>query len=160
MLFSLALLAIIKNNLLLYTGRIGFAINKRHTLAAYCLMLLMNLFGSMITVLFWFTDNNTKMEELMNIAYTKFDQPYIKIFISGFLCGILMYIAVKSKNELITVFCIMTFILSGFDHCIADFPYLAFLDIEPEYIIKFALVVLGNSLGSILTNIFIEPAEE
>ena len=60
-----------------------------------------------------------------------------------------MLIAVSCKRTIITIFCIMTFILSGYEHCIADFPFLL-LNISIENIIKFFMIVFGNSIGSII----------
>lgn len=56
-----------------------------------------------------------------------------------------MFIVVYSKNVVITIFCIMIFILSGYKHCIADFPYVLI-----NFNIKFLCIILGNSLGAIL----------
>jgi lactoylglutathione lyase len=73
--------------------------------------------------------------------------------VCGFFCGVLMFVAVSCKNLLITVFCIMTFILSGFEHCIADFPYFVVGTMSAEKFVKFMLIIAGNSAGSIVTNI-------
>jgi formate/nitrite transporter FocA (FNT family) len=43
----------------------------------------------------------------------------------------------------------MIFILIGAEHCIADFPYLLF-NLSPINVLKFAFIVLGNSIGAIL----------
>lgn len=66
-----------------------------------------------------------------------------------------MLIAVYAKDTVIVVFCIMIFILSGYEHCVADFPFLL-LNLSVENLIKFLLIVLGNSVGSILTYLLIE----
>ncbi len=67
------------------------------------------------------------------------------------MCGVLMFVAVYCKKPVITVFCIMTFILSGYEHCIADFPYL-FLNFNIDHLLKFLCIILGNSIGSISVN--------
>jgi formate/nitrite transporter FocA (FNT family) len=92
------------------------------------------------------------MEEL---AEAKFSKTYMTMFVGGLLCGVLMMIAVYMKDTIITIFCIMTFILCGFEHCIADIPfwYLSFLSSELsglESTIKLFLVIIGNSVGAIL----------
>ena len=65
-----------------------------------------------------------------------------------------MFVAVYAKDTVITVFCIMIFILSGFEHCIADFIYLV-LNFSPENLIKFAAIILGNSVGSIAVHFLV-----
>ena len=47
-----------------------------------------------------------------------------------------MFVAVYTKNH-----------LSGFEHCIADFPYLL-MNWSMINVLKFLCIVLGNSLGS------------
>ena len=87
------------------------------------------------------------MLKFIEVAQNKFSRSYGEIVICGILCGVLMFIAVKSKKQIITIFCIMVFILSGYEHCIASFPYLIQC-LSIDNILKFLLVVLGNSLGS------------
>ena len=141
MLFSVALLAIIKNDLLLYTGKVGFAMKiPSKTLIV---ILLGNFIGVVIPVLMMAQKVN-----LTAIAEVKFSADFLSLYFCGILCGVMMFVAVLSKDTIITVFCIMTFILSGFEHCIADFPYLL-LQFTPENLFKFGWIVLGNSVGSI-----------
>ena len=100
------------------------------------------------------------MLKFIEIAQNKFSRSYGEIFICGILCGVLMFIAVKSKKQIITIFCIMVFILSCYEHCIASFPYLIQY---PSFnnILKFLLIVLGNSLGSYMMYVlFLNLKEE
>ncbi len=145
MLFSVALLAIIKNGLLLYTGKIGYI--REIPLKALGIMLVGNLIGVLIPVFMMFQKVNY-LPHLAALAENKFSAGFLPLFFYGCLCGVMMFLAVLSKDTIITVFCIMTFILSGFEHCIADFPYLL-LCFSPVNLVKFLCVVLGNSLGSI-----------
>lgn len=148
MLFSIALLVIIECNLKLYTGKIGFFKLSEAT------NLLVILFGNLIGVLIPISCallKNGFYEKLLEISNIKFSNGYIELFLYGAMCGVLMFIAVYCKKPLITVFCIMTFILSGYEHCIADFPYL-FFNFNIENLLKFSCIVLGNSLGAICIN--------
>jgi formate/nitrite transporter FocA (FNT family) len=157
MLFSLALLTIIECGFQLYTGRIGYAFEYRHSPYAYLKMFIGNIAGTFVAIL-WNLLQNDDMQELFTVlSDTRFSKSYGYMLFSGFMCGILMMIAVHCKNKLITVFCIMTFILCGFDHCIADFPYFLFAYHVPFYklVIKMLLVIFGNSLGAIYTNALI-----
>ena len=150
MLFSLALLTIIQNKCQLYTGQIGYIREKTYSIFDWTMMLLLNCVGATCsTILGLNVQNHTTMLKFIEIAQNKFSRSYGEIFICGILCGILMFVAVKSNNQIITIFCIMTFLLSGYEHCIASFPYLIQC---PSFnnILKFLLIVLGNSLGSVM----------
>ena len=157
MLFSLALLTIIDLQLQLFTGQIGFAIDKKFTFVEYIFMLFGNLLGISVVVvsLFPFIGTNASYEQMIKIATNKFSHTHIQLLICGIMCGILMMIAVYCKNMIITIFCIMTFILSGYEHGIASFPFLVF---APSIVnlTKFLTIVVGNSIGSIITNMFIK----
>ena len=153
MLFSIALLVIIEYGLKLYTGKIGFfKISETKNL-------LVTLFGNLIGVLIPIACACFKSgfyEKILEISNIKFSNGYIELFLCGLMCGVLMFIAVYCKKPIITVFCIMTFILSGYEHCIADFPYL-FLNFNIDHLLKFLCIVLGNSIGSISINQLIKP---
>ncbi|MCI8561454.1 MAG: formate/nitrite transporter family protein [Dorea sp.] len=156
MLFSLALLTIIHCGLKLYTGKIGFVM----TVPAKDLgvMLLGNLFGVLIPTLAIASQKKNVMEKLLEVSGNKFSASFLAMFIFGCFCGVLMFVAVYCKNTVITVFCIMVFILSGFEHCIADFPYLA-INFSLANLGKFLCVVAGNSVGSIVTHYLIKDGE-
>ena len=133
--FSIALLTIIRYKLPLYTGRIGFL---KNSVGQFALMLLMNCVGSMGAL-------------LMQLEISdKYQQALLLMFVKGIGCGILMFLAVKTKDPFFTVMCIMVFILSGFEHCIADFPSLV-THFSGANLIKWLAVVAGNSIGSIVT---------
>ena len=148
MLFSLALLTIIKCELKLYTGKIGyFRVASTKNLIT---MLIGNLIG--VTIPFIIALNKDGIyEQISYISNIKFSNGYLELFLYGLMCGVLMFVAVHCKQPIITVLCIMTFILSGYEHCIADFPYLC-INFNIEHFLKFICIILGNSLGAIATN--------
>lgn len=152
MLFSLALLTIIQCQLKLYTGKIGFA----GTVPAkdLAIMLVGNLMGVLVPTLLIASQRKEIFDTLVDVAGSKFDRSFLAMFIFGCFCGVLMFVAVYCKNALITVFCIMVFILSGYEHCIADFPYLI-VNFSFVNLVKFICVVAGNSVGSIVTHYLI-----
>lgn len=148
-LFSVALLVIIACDLKLYTGKIGFvstvSISQLSQLAC---MLVGNLVGVLVPVLLqapWLSG------VLMETAILKFEKNFFELFIRAMFCGILMYVAVISKNTITVIVCIMTFILSGYEHCIASFPFVI-LHFTGESLLKFVWIVLGNTVGSIFAN--------
>jgi formate/nitrite transporter FocA (FNT family) len=153
MLFSLALLTIMQCGLQLYTGRIGYALDKRHGVPDYAIMLILNFLGVSLFLVWYCLQGSEMRQNVLDIAEAKFAQSYGEMFFYGLLCGVLMFVAVSCKNTVITIFCIMTFILSGYEHCIADFPYFVVGTMSIEKILKFLLVVCGNSAGSILIHL-------
>lgn len=146
MLFSFALLTIIKCGLKLYTGKIGFY--RTETPKSLLVMLVFNLAGSLLPTLGVAFARPAVYEAMESAASAKFSNGCLTLFLYGALCGVLMFVAVYAKDTVITVFCIMIFILSGFEHCIADAAYLA-LGFSAENCVKFACIVFGNSAGSI-----------
>lgn len=151
MLFSVALLTIIHNNLLLYTGKIGFLSRKnfKNNLVDLLNMLFDNSLYALVPSLIYVMYDIRFENKLAEIALNKFGKTPLQLFLYAALCGVLIFVAVYSKNQLITVFCIMTFILSGFEHCIADVPYLI-VNFSKDSIIKYGMIVLGNTFGAIV----------
>lgn len=155
--FSLALLVIIECNLKLYTGRIGF-ISSLFEIKQLSCILIFNLIGVTLPICLY-SNSDGFIENLIVVSYDKFSHGCLDIFGCAVLCGVLMYVAVKCKDKLITVFCIMTFILSGYEHCIADYPYLC-MNFTLENLYKFMLIILGNTVGSIGMRILINEGEQ
>ena len=160
MLFSLALLTIINSNLYLYTGKIGFLFEKtvKPTIWSLAKILAMNLLGVCFSFIMFYASNDV-YNLIIQIARDKFACSWLDLYCRGFLCGICMYIAVSNKHEIITVFSVMTFILCGFRHCIADFPFLIF-NFSYENLFKFIMIILGNSLGAIIMRDFCNPKQK
>lgn len=146
LMFSLALLTIIQNGLPLYTGRIGFI--KDYKITYLLKVLVCNLVGSVIPVLITSFCRKEIYGAVLAGSEAKFSHGYLELLLLGMMCGVLMLVAVYTKKELITVLCIMVFILSGFEHCIADFPFFV-MNFSGENLLKFLCIVLGNSIGSI-----------
>lgn len=122
LLFSCALLTIIHLQLPLYTGRIGFVgETPAKKLAA---MLCCNFAGTAIPVYLVAAVRKDFRELLAAAADSKFEKGFLSMFVLGIMCGVMMFLAVYTKKTVIVIFCIMIFILSGFEHCVADFPYL------------------------------------
>ena len=149
LLFSVALLAIIKENLQLYTSKIGFATKKMYSVMEYFYMLMYNLLGASFSVLIMGCIDETIYVKLKSLALVKFDSGWTYLLCCGFFCGILISVASYCKDTVITILCIMAFILSGYEHCIADFP-LFITNLSLENFIKFLAIVIGNTGGAII----------
>ena len=118
-LFSIGLLTICMLKLSLFTGKVGSSNNVKDLFTTFVL----NILGVII----------------MRVLFT-----FNNMFILGIGCGMLMQIGVtayKKDLPLLTIMCVMAFILAGYKHCIA-YVYNS-LDI-----INFVLIVLGNIVGA------------
>lgn len=157
MVFSCGLLLVLNTKCPLFTGKVGFlefndkVDNVANAIWGLILILMGNLIGCCAI------DNLTKVNtEFSNtLILNKLSIPLNITFINAVLCGILIYIAVlmhhKNKDYMVIV-CVMTFILIGAEHCIADWSYFLFSDcpLNKFEVLRFMMVViLGNSLGSI-----------
>ncbi len=146
LLFSFALLTIIHLQLTLYTGKIGFiGQTKANELAV---MLGCNFVGAALPPVLVALVRGEFRDSFVAAAQGKFGKSHLALFILGILCGVMMFVAVYTKKDVIVVFCIMIFILSGFEHCVADFPYLLYA-FSLENVGKLLCVIAGNSVGSI-----------
>ena len=156
-LFCVALLSICYMGYSLYTGKIGFMTEKHGKEEWQVLLfgLLGNLIGTLICgFLLKFTIPSMR-ETANTICSAKLLQPWYGTLVRGTFCGILMYLAVSiyrnHKSPLGILFCIPVFILSGFEHSIADMFYFACSDQYSFYTVVFiCLVVIGNSIGALL----------
>ena len=143
-LFSFGLLTIIQLQLPLYTGQIGFAKEKRAD--DLLLIFIFNAIGILICFLTCFTQKSLNLvQETANI---KFSKDFLTLLCNGFACGILIHLAVKCKEKIITIMAVMIFILVGAEHCIADIPYLI-LNLSWINFLKYLVVIFGNSIGAL-----------
>ena len=118
-LFSIGLLTICMLELSLFTGKVGSSNDTKKLF----ITLVLNIFGVII----------------MRVLFT-----FNNMFVLGIGCGILMQIGVtayKKNLPILTIMCVMAFILAGYKHCIA-YAYNS-LDV-----MNFTLIVLGNIIGA------------
>ena len=118
-LFSIGLLSICMLERSLSTGKVGSSSDAKKLF----ITLVLNIFGVII----------------MRVLFT-----FNNMFVLGIGCGMLMQIGVtayKKNLPILTIMCVMAFILAGYKHCIA-YAYNS-LDV-----INFVLIVLGNVVGA------------
>lgn len=159
MLFAVGLYAIVLNGLFLYTGKVGYLVvqsDKIEYLGLLAITWLGNLAGTWIGAV---AVLNTRIqgirENAVGICETKLADEPLSIFLLAIFCGILMYIAVdgfkEKENPLILFFCVSVFILSGFEHCIANMFYFSIAGAwSLKTIVYLIIMTLGNSLGGML----------
>ncbi|CCZ59818.1 putative membrane protein [Clostridium sp. CAG:710] len=169
--FSVGLLTICIYKMNLYTGMIGYIIeNKLNYIVTLLLTLIGNFIGTMITSLLVL---NTRIANLSvrakEISSIKINDNYLSIFILSIFCGMLMYIAVntfkKGKDSIVrylAIFiCVIVFILSGFEHCIANMYYISLAKLwSLKAVLSMLIMILGNSVGSIFIAIFNNKIKE
>lgn len=156
--FSVALLCICYKGYSLYTGRIGYLAreHKKSDFASVFVGLAGNAIATVICGILISLTLPALSETAGVLRDAKLAQPLYSAFVRGIFCGVLMYLAVSifkenNKNPIAIIFCIPVFILSGFEHSVADIFYLAAsASFQPRMILYILIIVLGNSAGSVL----------
>jgi len=156
-LFSVALLCICLKGYSLYTGKIGFIAlsHKKEDFSVLLLGLSGNAVGTILCGYAIRFAISSLGESAEIICANKLQQTFTSTLIRGIFCGILMYLAVSifkdKKNITGIVFCIPVFILSGFEHSIADIFYFACSGIVSVSAFAFIwTVILGNTIGALI----------
>ena len=147
-LFSVALLCICYLGYYLFTGKIGYLATDRSKKNALSLAL-----GLAVNLAVTFL-----LGMLIRFAIPALGEKAATLcgtFIRAVFCGVLMYLAVQifkeKKTPIGIIFCIPVFILSGFEHSIADMFYFGASGIFSIKVLSFELAaVLGNSVGSLI----------
>ncbi len=107
----------------------------------------------------------------VNIMSDKLQQNNVSTALLSMLCGILMYLAVDnfskrpdSLSGITGIFlCVSTFILSGFEHSIADMNYCVLAINSSKqftayaYIYFIFIVSIFNGIGALLIRLLITP---
>lgn len=164
-LFSIGLLVICMYGMNLFTGKVGYVlINKFNYIYELLITIVGNFIGTFLVarlvLLTRFKSVSDKAVELVNL---KLYDNLLSIFILSILCGILMYIAVnnykKINNEIgkysCIFMCVMVFILSGFEHSIANMYYISVANLLSfKSLLYILIMLLGNSVGSILIALY------
>ncbi|MBR3961908.1 MAG: formate/nitrite transporter family protein [Oscillospiraceae bacterium] len=153
-LFSVALLCICLKGYSLFTGKVGY-LPENHSKEAVKILLCGLLVNIVSTILLGFAvsfANPALGEAAKVICEAKLSQEALQTFVRAFFCGVLMYMAVSTFREKGTLagifFCVPVFILSGFEHSIANMFYFGASGIiNMDSIIYLAVVIAGNSVG-------------
>lgn len=164
-LFSIGLLVICMYGMNLYTGKIGYIlINKLNYIYELLITILGNFIGTFLVArLVLLTRFKSVSDKAVDLVNLKLSDNLLSIFILAMLCGILMYIAVnnykKINNEIgkysCIFMCVMVFILSGFEHSIANMYYISVANLlSLKSLLYIFIMILGNSVGSILIALY------
>lgn len=149
-LFATGLMTILLFELNLYTGKVGYIVdNKPDFIKVVGIILAGNITGCICTGLCFPSELATVLCE------NKLQIPLIDVFYKSIMCGLLMFIAVDAykthKTFVPAIFCVATFILSGYEHSIADIAYFVMgRAIKLESLIFILLVIIGNAIGGMI----------
>lgn len=152
-LFSFGLLTIVCRGLSLYTGKVGYArtvgwVDLAVTLAG-------NFVGTFLLArLFALTRHSC---DIAAIVEPKLSDGALSFFLLSAACGAMMFLAVdsyrRSKSWLFVILPVVIFILSGFEHSIANMFYLSYAGPwTPDALRITAIAVAGNAVGSWLVD--------
>lgn len=155
LLFSFGLLTIVVQGFNLYTGKIGF-VKKWQELPDMFIIVAGNFAGTFLAAMLARAAHlNISSVEL---AEKKLDNSLLNIFLLSIFCGVMMYLAIdnfrKNKNIVFIIAPVMIFILSGFEHSVANMFY---FHLAGAYSLKsllyLAVMIIGNGVGAKLLDL-------
>ena len=160
--FAVGLFFIVEGGFKLYTGAIGYALdNDKITNFMLPIIIIGNFLGTffvsgIIHLTRIFASINLKTVDLVN---TKLNDSWYSVLILAIMCGVLIYLGVntfkKSNNNFSKVFgiiiCVFVFIISSYEHCIANMFYISIADLwSIKSFLYMLIMILGNTIGGLL----------
>ena len=158
-LFGLGLFTILNFGFNLFTGKVGYFVKNKPCYWGFLGIVWLGnfigtfLFARMIALTRYGAALQAKASAL---CLVKDGDSIASLLILGIFCGMLMFIAADGfksiENQIgkvVVVFLpVMVFILSGFEHCIADMFYFSLAGDFSSLMLKSLLVItVGNSIG-------------
>ena len=167
-LFAIGLYTIVVFQLHLFTGKIGYTPFQK---PIYIIELAITWFGNLLgTGLTALMVRNSRIggplvEKVMGVADVKLADNFLSIFLLAVFCGMLMFIAVDcyrnvqgSTLRFIGVFIpVMVFILSGFEHVVANMYYFSLAGAwRAHCVMSIIVMTLGNAVGGMLIPLYLK----
>lgn len=160
-LFGTGLFIILNFGFYLYTGKVGYIVERKPSyIAEVALIWLGNFAGTFVfAALILCTRSAAIAQKAAAMCAVKTSDTLLSLLVLSFFCGILMFIAADGFKEIenpvgkmLAVFLpVMAFILSGFEHSIADMFYFS---VSRSWTARSFLCLLvmtaGNALGGML----------
>ena len=157
-LFGTGLFVILSFGFNLFTGKVGYAVeNKPSYLLDLLVIWLGNLAGTFIMAqMILCTRISSIAEKAAGLCEAKMADSPVSILILAFFCGMPMFIAAdgfkKIENpvgKMLAVFLpVMAFILSGYEHCVANMFYYSLAGAWTAKGFGYMLIMTaGNALG-------------
>ncbi len=150
-LFSVGLMAVFLLGGKLCTGMFGYVNNGKSALNALIALLVNAVAAYICGVLY-----KSCCGEVATIV-AKLEKPLYHVFLSGIVCGILIYIGVEGWRQtgqtIMVMLAVAAFVAIGAEHCVADaFFFGAGGPITFECVIWWLCSVAGNVVGGQLAN--------
>lgn len=168
-LFSIGLFFIILCSLNLYTGKVGYMVEQKNYVGNLLIFLINVCACILMGVVLRAATDLQVIDKVSLLVKNKLDLNLFIVFIKSFFCGCMIYIAVEGSKRIndysgkifIIVVSVMTFILSGFEHSIADAFYLAIANEFSFKALLFLIIVgLGNGVGSIFFHYILKQVKK
>lgn len=157
LMFTTGLYSICVHGLNLFTGKVGYLVNQPFSyLIDLAVIWVGNLAGTWLAAMGVLCSRIQGIsEKARGMCEIKVDDSPGSLFLLGIFCGALMYIAVEgykqTKNPVILFMGVATFILCGFEHCIADMFYISVASMwSGRAFLCIAVISLGNAAGGML----------
>ena len=164
--FSIGLMLICNFGYYLYTGKICYLFEKSDKYKKKLLELLLGILGNVfgcIIVGFLLRQTLVMKDETLKIfinqlVSNKIERSWYEMIVVSIFCGMFVYFAVecfkKTENQfmrnLFIIIFISSFIVSGFEHCVANMFYFA---VGGSYtlntLFSLLLCIFGNTLGGL-----------
>ena len=157
-LFGTGLFTILTFGFNLFTGKVGYAVEREPAYILELLIVWLGNFGGAAISAYMLL--NTRISGIADKARamceTKLADDLLSIFLLAFFCGMLMFIAADGyktiKNpvgQICVVFLpVVVFILSGFEHCIANMFYFTIAEAWSFKALGYLMIMtLGNAVG-------------
>ena len=160
-LFTLGLFVIVTRGMALYTGMVGYLSQRENLNWNYIKQLVVVLLGNGVGTAaagyaLGFTRRAPLTEKAAALCEVKTGDSMLSLFLLAIGCGILMFVAVDGYKKLsdsvlkvVGLFlCIVVFIMSGFEHSIADIFYFSAAGAWSMHsLLCVIVIVLGNAVG-------------
>ena len=161
--FTVGLFMVCTLSLNLFTGKVGFALEKP---PIYCVNLLViwlgNLVGAVVSgyLIRATRISNTLVPVAESVVSGKINDSFLSIFVLAIFCNILIFLAVYGFNKfespllkvLALFFGVSVFVLAGFEHCVANMFYFS---IANAWCDEAVLCIVATTLGNIVGALFL-----
>ena len=158
LIFSIGLLLICMNGFKLFTGSISYVRLEAAPIIHAVVILVGNIIGAWFVGLIFYMSRPDLMNHAANICFNKLNEGW-RIMPLAFMCNILIFFAVDLFGRapinsfirvLNLVLCVMVFILSGYEHCIANVFYFSAVQLFDVKVLGYLILnIIFNAIGGI-----------
>lgn len=158
LIFSIGLLLICMNGFKLFTGSISYVRLETRSITNVIAILIGNIIGAWFIGLIFYISRPDMLNHAADICFNKLDEGW-RIMPLAFMCNILIFFAVDTFERYTTsyfirvftlVLCVMAFILSGYEHCIANVFYFSAVQLFDVKVLGYLLLnIIFNAIGGV-----------